>query len=422
MGRYGRPVWTSGTGWRASVIGYGWLRLLPLVGALAMVGLMHTPELRPGGWDWVVAVCSAGLVLIGGRWPFVVTLTQSALLVGAVALLPTTAYVIPVGEGVVQLLSYVALGELALRRRGWPTWCGAAAVAGASYLAAYPHYSPLARVVGVVFAVGLSLLLGWFLRSMRELARQAAQQAEAVIRSRDWELTAARAAERGAISRELHDVVAHHVAAIVLRAGVARRVLADQDPRTREVLDDVHTIGGQALADLRGLIGLLRDPGSVEDPGLLSSADLSAALQGVLHRTRQAGVAVNDHIDDHALQELDTVCRHAVLRVVQEGLTNVLKHAGPAATVTVAVRARADEQVITEVVDDGGQATTTSTGAGAGHGLIVMRERVELIGGRFDAGARDQGWAVRAVLPPRPPSTPPGPIVLGQAAVEQTAP
>ncbi len=161
----------------------------------------------------------------------------------------------------------------------------------------------------------------------------------------------------------------------------------------------MHTIGGQALADLRRLVGVLRDPDTVDDPGLLAATDLLAALETVLSRTRQAGITVHANIEHDVVAGLDTVHRHAVLRVVQEGLTNVLKHAGPAATVSVAIRRDAGGQVLIEVGDDGGYSAPGPNAADPGHGLIVMRERVELLNGSFEAGPRGPGWALRAVLP-----------------------
>ncbi|MDQ2709826.1 MAG: histidine kinase [Actinomycetota bacterium] len=147
------------------------------------------------------------------------TVAQSALLVVAVPLTSTEVYFVPIGASVVQLLACVALGELALRRPGRPTWWGMAAVASASACASYPHYSMAANTLTVLFKVGLPVLLGSFLGSVRQLARAAEQRAAEAERSRNWEIAAARAAERAAIARELHDVVAHHVAAIVLRVG-----------------------------------------------------------------------------------------------------------------------------------------------------------------------------------------------------------
>ncbi|MEE3921816.1 histidine kinase dimerization/phosphoacceptor domain-containing protein [Micromonospora sp. BRA006-A] len=126
-----------------------------------------------------------------------------------------------------------------------------------------PVRRALAGLFGLAVTVGLPLLLGLVVRTTRELGRQAEVRAEAERRRRESESRAARADERGAIARELHDVLAHHVASMVLRVGVARHVLPDLDPRVGEVFDDVHATGTAALTDLRRLVAVLRDPDGV---------------------------------------------------------------------------------------------------------------------------------------------------------------
>lgn len=301
------------------------------------------------------------------------------------------------------MLACVALGELAFRRPGRPTWSGAAAVAAASCLNIYPAYSLPAKAWLVFMDVGLALLLGSFLRSLRDIAGHAEQRASEAEQRRGWEIKAARAAERSAIARELHDVVAHHVASIVLRVGVVCHVVSAGDPRLIDALDDVHTIGAQALADLRRLVSVLRDPDTVEEERLLDATDLSAALAAVMDRTRQAGVAVDAAVDTDVVDGLDVVRRHAVLRVVQEGLTNVLKHAGPGARAQVTIHRSHGTHMLVEVRDDGGCAPPKPGAADSGHGLIVMRERVELLDGSFEAGPLGTGWTLRAALPEASP-------------------
>ncbi|WP_063628969.1 sensor histidine kinase [Amycolatopsis taiwanensis] len=375
---------------RAPVVGYGWVRLLPLVGVVATLALQHLPQLEPSGWDWTLGLASATLILAGGVAPLAVTLAQCGLVVAAAAL--ATAG----GAAAVQILASVALGELAFRRSGWRVWCGAAALTVASGVNYYPGYAFVANVLKVVLDVGLPLLLGSFLRSQRKLAWQAEQRAA------DAE-NAARAAERAAVARELHDVVAHHVAAIVLRIGVVRHVVPSADPRVDAALDDVHGIAGQALTDLRRLVSVLRDPDSVDDPGLLAPEDLVTALDDVLARTRRAGVAVRAEIARQAVERLDVTHRHAVLRLVQEGLTNVLKHAGRGTCAWVEVSwDEAGQRVRVAVRDDGG-GTSDAHPLGPGHGLAVMRERIELLHGSLRAGPSGGGWALDAILPePRP--------------------
>ncbi len=125
---------------RAPVVGYGWVRLLPLVGAIGFMALLHVPEVQPSGWDWLLALVSALLVFAGGRRPLTVTVAQCALLVLCVA-------IAPIGRGVVAVLAMVALGELALRRPGRPVWWGAVAVAAASGWNFVAPYSVAANVL-----------------------------------------------------------------------------------------------------------------------------------------------------------------------------------------------------------------------------------------------------------------------------------
>ena len=145
----------------------------------------------------------------------------------------------------------------------------------------------------------MPLLLGLVIRTTRELGRQAEERAAEEQRRHESESRAARADERSAIARELHDVVAHHVASMVLRVGVARHVLPDLDPRVAEVFDDVHGTGTAALADLRRLVAVLRDPDGVRGDAALTAiepAALPAAL-GAVETARRAGVTVDADID-----------------------------------------------------------------------------------------------------------------------------
>jgi signal transduction histidine kinase len=218
------------------------------------------------------------------------------------------------------------------------------------------------------------------MRSLQEIAWQAKEKAAA-------DAQAARADERTAIARELHDLVAHHVASMVLRIGVARHVLSP-DPKVAQILDDVHASGSSAMADLRTLVSVLRDP----DGGHAAVTDLQSALRAAVDRIEAAGPEVRAEIDP-AVGDLDAVLTLAVLRVVQEGLTNVLKHAGPQAKVMLTV-ARDGTGVEVSLQDDGPGAP-----AAPGHGLIGMRERVELAGGRLSTGPTGSGWRVHAKLP-----------------------
>jgi signal transduction histidine kinase len=276
----------------------------------------------------------------------------------------------------------------------------------AVYLLAERDHLPgglLPVLYNMLITLGIPVLFGANLRAVRLLAEQAEQRAAAVQQQRASEAQAVRAGERTAIARELHDVVAHHVASIVLRVGVVRHVLPDADPRVAAVLDDVHATGTAALADLRHLVRVLRDPTALPDQPVTVSIEpsaLPAALATTVDRARQTGVTVDATIDPN-VSTLDSVRGLAVLRLTQEGLTNVARHAGTSARARLTVEMRGSE-VLWELVDDGGDsASRVPQPQGGGHGLAGMRERVEVLGGQLEAGRDGPGWRLRTALPER---------------------
>jgi signal transduction histidine kinase len=282
--------------------------------------------------------------------------------------------------------------------------CGAALVAGIYLVPAAVGGTMAefgAELFGQLIVVGLPVLLGLNVRGSRELARRAEEHADEERRRRESESRAARAAERTAIARELHDVVAHHVASMVLRVGVARHVLPDPDPRVTEVFDDVHGTGSAALADLRQLVALLRDPDAVRgDAGLtaIEPAALPAALAAAVERAMSTGLTVDAAVDE-SVGHLDAVRGLAVLRLTQEALTNVAKHAGPSARARLTVSVL-DGDVHWQVSDDGCRdGVPPERPPGGGHGITGMRERVSVLGGTLDAGPDGSGWTARTVLP-----------------------
>jgi signal transduction histidine kinase len=227
-------------------------------------------------------------------------------------------------------------------------------------------------------------LAGVFVRTRRQAAALAARSAELLREAEE-----AAAAERSRIARELHDIVAHHLSVIVLQAAGTR---ASGKP-AGATLEKIETSARQALGETRRLLGVLRDPDEESEfapqPGI---GELDALADSV----RSAGLPVNLVIDgDRAA--LPAAVDVSVYRIVQEALTNVLKHAGPArADVTVGC---AGDAVTIEISDNGIGEPANQTPAG-GHGLAGMRERVAVFGGELRAGPRPGGgFAVRARLP-----------------------
>jgi signal transduction histidine kinase len=189
---------------------------------------------------------------------------------------------------------------------------------------------------------------------------------------------------------------------MVLRVGVARHVMPDTDPRVADVFDDVHRTGTAALADLRRLVTVLRDPDRVRGDAALTAIDpgaLPAAMDGAVETARRAGVIVEAEIGP-AIVTLDAVRGLALLRLTQEALTNVAKHAGPEARASLRA-VMEDADLRWSVSDDGGLRTARSGAPppGGGHGLTGMRERVAVLGGSLTAGPYGSGWRVATVLP-----------------------
>jgi signal transduction histidine kinase len=212
-------------------------------------------------------------------------------------------------------------------------------------------------------------------------------------RERDLAAREAVVEERARIARELHDAIAHNVSMMVVQAGAERRVLPADEGATREVLETIEQIGRGALTEMRRLVGMLR----TDEAGPLAPQPGLADLDRLVAQVRDAGLPVDLHVEGDR-RELPVGVELSAYRIVQEALTNALKHAGDAHA-SVFVQYRPDSLVI-EVVDDGAGAVADLPAGG--HGLAGMRERVALYGGRFDAGRRDAGgFAVRVLLPIR---------------------
>jgi signal transduction histidine kinase len=228
---------------------------------------------------------------------------------------------------------------------------------------------------------------------VRRVVRDRERRARIAERERDVAAREAVVEERARIARELHDVIGHHVSMIVVQAGAERRVLSDKNAATREVLETVERTGRSALTETRRLLGMLRDESAeplTPQPGLDDVPMLVEQLS-------EAGLPVEFDLDGER-RELPVGLDLSAYRIVQEALTNTLKHAGNAQA-TVRVRYRSDSLEL-EIADDGPGAAVRT--AGGGHGLVGMRERVALYGGRFDASRNATGgFAVRVVLPIR---------------------
>jgi signal transduction histidine kinase len=251
-----------------------------------------------------------------------------------------------------------------------------------------------AGVPGVLVFAGIPLLSMVLVRRIvgeRE-ARLDAMAAQAEVLEREQELRIREAAEfeRSTIARELHDVVAHKVSVMVVQAGAERSILDPAATSTVETLRTIEVTGREALVELRRLLGVLR---SGEEHSLVPQPTLSD-VDALVAQVRDAGVDVELRIEGER-RPLAPGVELSAFRIVQEALTNVLKHAGGAHAI-VALRFEPAELEI-EVRNEGG--STSEPGPGTGHGLLGMRERAALHGGRVDVGPTGRGYVVRAWLP-----------------------
>ncbi|WP_441219954.1 sensor histidine kinase [Phytohabitans sp. LJ34] len=388
-----------------------WPARVALLLVLAVGYLLVMRGSAAGAADWILALTAVVVSAGGGRWPLATTLVQMGLLLAAYEVGHHAAVIVKVAAA-------IALFELAMRRSGWQVAVGTAAQVSVYVL--HPTGGVAAQLYRAAVMIGAPVLLGAYIRSVRQTAAQAQRRVAEEQRRRRSETRTARANERTAIARELHDVVAHHVASIVLRVGVARHVLPTDDPRVREVLDDVHGSGTATLAALRRLVTVLRDPEVGDTPPFVEPGELHAALDEVVQRGRQVGLDIESSVDP-AVGGLDPVRGLAVLRLTQEGLTNVAKHAGTAARAEVSMRLTPDDTVLLEIVDDGGTSPPALPTAGdaPGHGLVGMRERVELLGGSLSVGREGRGWRLSALLPS---ASPPAPVRATKICHHKPAP
>jgi signal transduction histidine kinase len=251
------------------------------------------------------------------------------------------------------------------------------------------------------FFTGIMLcLLPWTVgRILRERGASASahrESAERLDAEREQRALVAAFSERTRIARELHDVIAHSVSVMVIQAGGARTVMDSEPERAESSLRSVERAGREALAEMRRLLGVL-DGG--EDPRALAPQPGLGDIEDLVFRTRTAGLETNLRVEGEPTivsPALD-LCAY---RIVQEALTNAIKHAGPA---RVSVRLRWTRDALVLDVSDDGRGPTAHNGASPGHGLAGMRERTGLHGGNIEAGAgRNGGFAVQARLPLTP--------------------
>ncbi len=370
--------------WTARLIAAGVLELIG-VGATAAAAHNEPAPFRPlDALGYALLVIASGAVAAPRRWrpvAFLVALAATAAYQGLAY--PTHA---PYFVGV--LACAYAAGSAGDRRRS--------ALLAALILPAYGvlalRAAPADLPGDLLFPVGIALALA--------IGQVVGEQRAAVERS----LSEARAAEarrqlteeRLRIARELHDVISHSIAMINVQAGVAAHVMAERPEQTREALLAIKGASRDALRDLRGILGLLREP---DQTGPRAPRAGLAQLPALVQSVRDAGLCVElaGGVDGPSLPAAIDL---AAYRVVQEALTNVLRHA-PASSARVTVDRRPG--VLSVAVEDDGRSPAAVAGEarrGPGHGLIGLRERVCAAGGTVDAGPRPEGgFLVQATFP-----------------------
>jgi signal transduction histidine kinase len=228
-------------------------------------------------------------------------------------------------------------------------------------------------------------------RRQADLLRERADRAE---REREELERIAALEERGRLAREIHDVIAHSVSVIAVQAGAARSIAEQRPDRAREALASIEEVSKETMVELRRALGALREPGAeatlIPAPGLDHLDDL-------VEKVRLAGVSVALSREGEP-RELPSGIDLSAYRIVQEALTNTVKHVGPTSA-RVRIRYGVDSLEV-DVADEGPRTPRPSgPNGGGGHGLIGMRERVALFGGTFEAGAAGPGYAVHVRFP-----------------------
>jgi signal transduction histidine kinase len=256
----------------------------------------------------------------------------------------------------------------------------------------------LANIASNVIIFGTAWLIGDNLQTRRAYVASLRERAEQAEASRVADAERAVADERARMARELHDVVAHSMSVMVVQAGAARRVFEANPAQAVDALQNIEATGRDALAEMRRLLGVLRDDGSSAS---LAPQPSLRELPHLIAQVAESGLAVTLATEGPP-RDLPAALGLSAFRIVQEALTNALKHAGPNASAVITVRYR-DDDVEIEVIDDGRGASATATvdaNGSSGHGLLGMRERAGLFGGELTAGPRaGGGFVVRARLP-----------------------
>lgn len=341
---------------------------------------------------WLLAAASIAPVLSHRRFPW----ASVAVCLAAVAVYAVGRYPAYPGYVIFVLVFDVALHSE--ERVSVPSLFASAVVLGVAVDLQSAKIAILATYIASEVFVGGAWLAGWSLRRRRVHWAELRARTERLERERAEEARRAVTEERQRIARELHDVIAHSMSVIAVQSAVGNHVIDTQPAEARQALAAIEATSRSALTEMRRLLGVLRQEG--EPRGSLTPAPGLADLSSLVAQVRDAGLGVWINVEgkrDSVPPGIDL----SAYRVIQEALTNVIKHAG-SATATVSICYR-DDSVTVEIANQAPAAPDVrlaGPGTGSGHGIIGMRERVAVFGGDFAAGpGPDGGFLVRACFP-----------------------
>jgi signal transduction histidine kinase len=367
-------------------------------GLAVLLGLVNAPALAAAGvgvvdWLWFGAV---HLPLVWRRRAPVVVFWTVLGLAGAALITSQRAIV----QGVYpESLALVAIYTIALYRPRRYLWPAIAVLESILVVAAWRQEQPWNSLALGTSALAATVLLGVTIRTRRAYLGELEERARRLERERDQQARLAAATERARIARELHDIVAHNLAVMIALADGAAFTATVAPDRAADAMQQVSGTGRQALAEMRRLLGLLRDDQPPQAASELVPQPGLDDIDELVDQVRAAGVRV-ELTRQGTAGAWGPGAGLAVYRIVQEALTNTLKHAGPRASAQVRLRYTV-AGVDVEVTDDGaGRPARLAPGTAAGgHGLAGMIERAASYGGEVQAGpCPPTGWRVRARL------------------------
>jgi signal transduction histidine kinase len=371
-----------------------WLDALVLIGlgvglAGAVVGQGESDGPTGPLWFDVLAIVAIVTPLFGRRrFPFGAPITVGV----AVALTSFIDERLVPYDFIPFLAGCAALFLMGLLRERAQAVAGLVLAVGVEALVAYRDpLKNLSAFIATTIIFGIIWTIAFALGRKFQEADEARDRAARAEREREARARTAVTEERARIARELHDVVGHSVSVMTVQASAVRRLLRPEQQREREALLIVEQTGREALAEMRRMVGVLRRP--EEAPALAPQPSLEH-LNKLVEQAREAGLGVELRIEGDPLP-LPAGVDLTAYRLVQEGLTNALKHARAQ---RAQVLVRYGEEAIEVAVSDDGRGA--GSGDGGGHGLVGMRERVAVYGGELEAGPRPEGgYRLRARLP-----------------------